>query len=158
MPHDYVELEALHSARFVRVTNAAQTPGTTMFSLMGVRVFGNAGTMKPAVVTGTVVARNASDARRATVSWQPAEGAEYYIVRYGVQAGGTTATAAATATREHATSATGEPADAAGLPGEMFHNYQVSATLMNCMALALIAVAKASSSKFGVKQPFVSQP
>ena len=85
-PHDYLQLPTAARARFVRVTNV-QMPNGAKFSLSGLRVFGLAAGARPQKATGITVVRGTStstDGRVAKVSWKPAAGAEFYIVRYGV--------------------------------------------------------------------------
>jgi hypothetical protein len=36
------------------------------------------------MVEGVTATRDATDARKATVSWSPVKGADFYIVRYGL--------------------------------------------------------------------------
>jgi len=85
-PHDYRELARAARVRYVRITNV-QMPNGARFSLSGLRVFGQGAGSRPEKVTGIAVARSATepnDGRVAEVSWRPAAGAEFYIVRYGV--------------------------------------------------------------------------
>jgi hypothetical protein len=91
-PHDYAELPGpgteggtsdsspIH-ARHVRITNAFM-PGGAKFSLSGLRVFGRCPGVSPAVVAGIEAVRD-PDRRKVHVSWSPAAGAEWYIIRYG---------------------------------------------------------------------------
>ena len=83
-PDEYIELEKPALARYVRITNV-HTPGNAKFSISGLRLFGNGFQPAPALVTRVRVARDPQDGRAATVSWQPARGAELYIVRFGVR-------------------------------------------------------------------------
>lgn len=81
-PHEYIELDKPALARFVRITNV-HTPGNAKFSISGLRIFGNGLHAAPARATEVRVVRDSQDPRRATVSWQPARGADFYIVRFG---------------------------------------------------------------------------
>ncbi|HWD90863.1 MAG TPA: family 43 glycosylhydrolase [Verrucomicrobiae bacterium] len=82
-PHDYAQLETSVVARYVRVLNE-HVPGSGLFSISGFRVFGNGLGHAPAAVRRVEAARDASDLRRAHVSWQPVAGADFYIIRYGI--------------------------------------------------------------------------
>lgn len=83
-PDEYIELEKPALARYVRITNV-HTPGNAKFSISGLRLFGSGLQSAPARVRGVHVERDPQDARKATISWQPAGGAEFYIVRFGVR-------------------------------------------------------------------------
>jgi xylan 1,4-beta-xylosidase len=84
--HDYTELEKPAKARFVRVTNAF-TPDGDKFAIQEFRIFGNPDKAKFTKVTQVMVARDLEDPRDATITWQPVEGADGYVVRYGVEPG-----------------------------------------------------------------------
>ncbi|HEX7856183.1 MAG TPA: family 43 glycosylhydrolase [Sphingobium sp.] len=81
-PHDYQVLPRADQARYVRLTNI-HSPDNGKFSLYDLRVFGKGTGPLPAVVGGVSAARNPADGRKATVSWQAAMGAQFYIVRLG---------------------------------------------------------------------------
>ena len=81
-PHDYQVLPNAQSARFVRV-RSVHMPDQGKFSLYDLRVFGNGGGAPPATVPLLTAVRDAADPRRALISWEPARGAEFYVVRYG---------------------------------------------------------------------------
>lgn len=83
-PHDYAQFDAPVMGRYVRVTNA-HSPAGGKFSISGLRVFGNALASPPKIVEGLVADRNAADTRSAHLSWKSSEGAEFYIVRYGIK-------------------------------------------------------------------------
>jgi len=83
-PHDYEVLPKATRARFVRIANI-HAPDGGKFSLFDLRVFGLGAGAKPAAVTDSKVQRDPSDGRKATISWAPANGAEFYIVRLGVR-------------------------------------------------------------------------
>jgi hypothetical protein len=82
-PHDYVELSSPVKARYIRITNVAM-PGGGPFSIRDLRVFGNDGGKPPAAAPHFEVRRSPADPRTAVVHWQPAPGAEGYVVRYGI--------------------------------------------------------------------------
>lgn len=90
-PHDYSELSRPARATAVRLTGLHQ-PGGAVLSVSGLRVFGLGplgGSAPEAVAAPSVhVERDAADPRHVTVSWGPAANAEFYVVRYGVSAGG----------------------------------------------------------------------
>jgi xylan 1,4-beta-xylosidase len=83
-PHAYVQLPAPVKARYLRITNV-HSPADSKFSISGFRVFGNGLGAPPPAVEG-ITATRAADARLGTVSWNAVEGADFYIVRYGVAA------------------------------------------------------------------------
>jgi hypothetical protein len=84
-PHDYQVLPKAERARFVRLRNV-HSPDGGKLSLSDLRVFGHGGGAKPARAAAAEVKRDAADPRRATVSWAPTRGAEFYVVRLGVRA------------------------------------------------------------------------
>lgn len=91
-PHDYVELDtALTGVTHMRITNL-HMPGSGKFSISGFRIFGlgpDGGSPPSAVLTETVkAARDAKDARHVTLSWPAADGAEFYVVRFGASCTG----------------------------------------------------------------------
>jgi hypothetical protein len=81
-PHDYEVLPKPVMARYIRIRNVF-SPNGANFSLSDLRVFGNGGGALPAQVVKFNVALDSADTRHAKISWQPAEGAEFYIVRLG---------------------------------------------------------------------------
>lgn len=84
--HDYTELEKPVKARFVRVTNIF-THDEGKFAIQELRIFGNPDKAKFTKVTDVLVARNPEDRRDATITWKPVEGADGYVVRYGIEPG-----------------------------------------------------------------------
>ena len=80
-PHGYFEVEGL--ARYVRVT-FFHVAGNGFAAISGLRVFGFADEKAPEAVAGLTVVRGPQDLRNATLAWTRAEGAEGYIVRYGI--------------------------------------------------------------------------
>ena len=82
-PHDYAQLDAPVTARYVRLINI-HTPGGGLFSISGFRVFGNGLGRAPSPVNEVKAIRDVSDPRQARVSWRPAQNADFYIIRYGV--------------------------------------------------------------------------
>lgn len=84
--HDYTELEEAVKARFVKVINVF-THDSGKFSIQEFRVFGNPNKAKLTKVSDVFVARNPEDRRDATITWKPVEGADGYVVRYGIEPG-----------------------------------------------------------------------
>ncbi len=82
--HDYTELPEPVKARYVKVTNVF-THDNGKFSIQDLRIFGNPGKAKFTEVTNVLAARNPVDRRDATITWQPVEGADGYVVRYGIE-------------------------------------------------------------------------
>lgn len=80
-PHAYYEVNA--RARYVRVT-FFHVAGNGFAAISGLRVFGSENKELPEAVSEFSVVRGPEDMRNATVSWKPAEGAEGYVVRYGI--------------------------------------------------------------------------
>src|SRR5262249_17531360 len=85
-PHDYEVLPRPRRARYVRLRNV-HSPNGAHFSIYDLRVFGIGSGARPAVVMNVSATRDPSDARHVTVRWQPAERAEFYVVRLGASPG-----------------------------------------------------------------------
>jgi xylan 1,4-beta-xylosidase len=83
-PHDYRVLAKPRQARFVRIVNV-HAPDGGRFSLYDLRVFGQSSAQAAATVAGVGGTRDAADPRKAKIAWQPAKGAEFYVVRVGVR-------------------------------------------------------------------------
>lgn len=83
-PHDYHALPQAIRARFVRLTNV-HSPDGGMFSLSDLRIFGKGNGAAPTRVTQSQAQRNKADPRRMSVSWTPAQSAQFHIVRLGVR-------------------------------------------------------------------------
>lgn len=83
-PHDYIEFEKPFKARYIRLENKGFTV-SLYFSLRDLRVFGKGIGKKPAAMEDFTVQRNPDDACKATLTWDAVEGAEGYIVRYGIK-------------------------------------------------------------------------
>jgi hypothetical protein len=82
-PQDYFQLPVPLLARFVRLTSV-HVPAGGVFSVSGFRIFGDGLGKAPAAVAGVAAARDGADGRVMRVSWSPAAGADFYIVRYGI--------------------------------------------------------------------------
>ncbi len=85
--HDYYELVSATKAQYVRLTNKGPVPAEGKFAVSGLRLFGNGGGEKPAGVAGFIVNRfsgaQPDDERSVIISWDAAERAEGYIIRFG---------------------------------------------------------------------------
>jgi xylan 1,4-beta-xylosidase len=85
VPHDYIELEQAVNSRYVRLTNIF-TPGGGKFTVRGLRVFGNSTEAVFTPVNDFTVERSSVDGRDAIIHWAGVEGADGYIIRYGIAA------------------------------------------------------------------------
>lgn len=84
--HDYYEMVTGIAMRYVRVTNKGQVPAHGKFAISGLRLFGNGNGMVPSKVDNVSLSRiDGADCRSVSVSWDPAEGAQGYIIRYGTR-------------------------------------------------------------------------
>ena len=83
---DYIELPTAVTGRYVRLTNVF-TPDNGKFAVKEFRVFGNPDASKFTVVSpGHMMAvRDQVDRRQADVLWQPVDGADGYVIRYGIE-------------------------------------------------------------------------
>ena len=122
MPHDYVELASpLTGVTHMRITNV-HMPGHAKFSVSGFRVFGLGpkGGAAPAAVPADAVkaVRDENDPRHATVSWSKSEGAEFYVIRYGIAS-------ASTHTDTHTDTRTDTRTDTHAMAYSTVHNLQV---------------------------------
>ncbi len=84
--HDYTELAEPTKARYVKLTNVF-THDQGKFAVMDFRIFGNPDVAKFTKVDDVTVVRNPEDTRDATLLWKPVEGADGYVVRYGIEPG-----------------------------------------------------------------------
>lgn len=85
-PHDYTEFARAFTARYIRLRNVDYTVSGQL-SLREIRVFGKGKGRKPAAVQHFTVERDATDACKARINWEAAEGAQGYVVRYGIAEG-----------------------------------------------------------------------
>ena len=83
-PHEYIQLDAPVTGRYVRVTNL-HTPAGACFSMSGLRVFGKSPGAAPERVRNVVATRNPKDDRSMHVAWQAVPKADFYVVRYGIR-------------------------------------------------------------------------
>lgn len=82
VPHDYVELAAPLTARYIKVENLHMPSG--VFALSGFRVFGETQGDKPSYPENFEVRRSEADARNADIKWEKAPGAYGYNIYYGI--------------------------------------------------------------------------
>jgi xylan 1,4-beta-xylosidase len=82
--HDYTELSEPVNARYVKLTNVF-THDDGKFAVKDLRVFGNPEIARFTEVKDVIIARDPEDPRDVTLTWQPVEGADGYVVRYGVE-------------------------------------------------------------------------
>lgn len=80
---DYTELPAPVYARYVKLTNVF-TPEDGKFAVKAFRVFGNPEEATWTKVENVTVVRDKLDRRNAHLVWEQVDGAEGYIVRYGI--------------------------------------------------------------------------
>lgn len=83
VPHDYVELQQLVHARYIRLENLRMPTGK--FAISGLRVFGSGNGEKPAAVRDFVVLRTEKDKRSAFLKWRPVNEAFAYNIYYGTE-------------------------------------------------------------------------
>jgi xylan 1,4-beta-xylosidase len=83
---DYIELPTAVTGRYVRVTNVF-TPDNGKFAIKEFRVFGNpdSSTYTKVRPSQLMAVRNQIDRRQADLLWQPVDGADGYIVRFGIE-------------------------------------------------------------------------
>lgn len=79
--HELIVLETPVDARHVRVTNDRELNGS--FSVYDLRVFGETDGKVPGAVTGFKAIRDEADPRAYSFAWNPSEGADGYILRWG---------------------------------------------------------------------------
>jgi xylan 1,4-beta-xylosidase len=82
--HDYTELADPVKTRYVKLTNVF-TPDSGKFAVKDLRIFGNPKEAKFTKVEDVTVVRDPQDTRNAKLLWQPIDGADGYVVRYGIQ-------------------------------------------------------------------------
>jgi xylan 1,4-beta-xylosidase len=82
--YDYTELSKPVKARYVKLTNVF-TPYNGKFAVKDLRIFGNPESAKFIKVKKVMIVRDPEDPRDATLTWQPVEGADGYVVRYGIE-------------------------------------------------------------------------
>jgi len=82
--HEYTELAQPIKARYVKLTNIF-TPDEGKFAVKDLRIFGNPDEAKFTKVKNVYTVRNPQDTRNAKLLWQPVDGADGYIVRYGIE-------------------------------------------------------------------------
>ncbi len=83
LSHDYIQLDKVTKLRYLKLTNHGETPGKGKFAVSGLRVFGYGGGEAPAKAPDFKAVR-CEDARNMTVTWDPVEGAQGYMIRWGI--------------------------------------------------------------------------
>ncbi|MDR2466788.1 MAG: family 43 glycosylhydrolase [Prevotellaceae bacterium] len=83
-PHEYIQLKTPAKTRYLRINNIAVPSGR--FSLHDFRVFGKSGIDAPPAVEGFAAERG-SDRRTVHLSWNEAQGASGYNIRFGTKEG-----------------------------------------------------------------------
>lgn len=81
--HDLNVLPSAVRTRYIRLTNRKDMPSGVLFSVSGLRVFGNANGKVPGRVATVKAERDVKDARHITLRWTPVDNATGYIVRWG---------------------------------------------------------------------------
>ena len=81
-PHTLIVLDSAVRTRYIRVRNMA--PLTGLMSVFDFRVFGNGDAPRPPAVKSLTAVRS-EDPRRITVSWPSSEGADGYVLHWGVR-------------------------------------------------------------------------
>lgn len=81
IPHDYVELSNSINCRYLKLINYHVPDGNLAIS--GLRIFGKGAGEKPNPVENLYAERNKDDARMVRLSWNKAESATGYTVRFG---------------------------------------------------------------------------
>ncbi len=82
-PHEYFELEEPKQLRYFRLTNHGAAPAGGKFAVSGFRVFGLCDMPAPEKAP-SFRAERCADERDMKVCWSPVDGAEGYIIRWGV--------------------------------------------------------------------------
>ncbi len=83
LPSDYIELPDAVNARYVKLTNVYMPSGR--FAVKALRVFGNPEEATFTKVDNVMAVRNKLDRRYAHLLWEQVDGAEGYVVRYGIE-------------------------------------------------------------------------
>ncbi len=84
--HDYTELSEPVKARYIKLTNVF-THDDGKFAVKDLRIFGNPDIAEFTGVEDVMIVRDPEDPRDVTLSWHPVEGADGYVVRYGIEPG-----------------------------------------------------------------------
>lgn len=80
---DYIELPTSVYARYIKLTNVF-TPDNGKFAVKALRAFGNPNEATFTKVENVTVMRDKLDRRKASIVWEQVDGAEGYIIRYGI--------------------------------------------------------------------------
>ncbi len=82
-PHDYIEFEKPFCARYIKWVNKEYTVSNQV-SLRELRIFGHGKGKVPPTVGHLTVRRDMADPCKAVLLWDKSDGADGYIVRYGI--------------------------------------------------------------------------
>lgn len=82
--HDYTQLAEPTKIRYLKLCNHGEIPANGKFAVSGLRVFGVGNGSAPANAPDFQAARG-QDERDMTVSWEPVEGAQGYMIRWGIR-------------------------------------------------------------------------
>ena len=83
LSHDYIELDAPQTVRFVRVTNQGVIPAGGKFAVSGLRGFGHGNGQAPTAAPAFRAERQ-PDERNMRITWDAQPDAQGYMVRFGV--------------------------------------------------------------------------
>ncbi len=83
-PHTLKVLKKAQKARYIAIENTKDMPDGK-FSIFDLRIFGNANISKPAKVENLTITRSTTDPRDVEISWNEVEGAEGYVLRWGIE-------------------------------------------------------------------------
>ena len=83
LSHDYIQPDEVTKLRYLKLTNHGETPGKGKFAVSGLRVFGFGGEKAPAKAPDFKAVR-CEDARNMTVTWDAVDGAQGYMIRWGI--------------------------------------------------------------------------
>lgn len=81
--HDYFQLPKPIKARYLKITNIGVPDGN--FAISGFRVFGKGVGSAPEKVLDLKAQRNSKDRKSVALSWNKSEGADGYVISYGVE-------------------------------------------------------------------------
>lgn len=83
LPNDYIQLDRVTRARYIRLTCCEDVPAGSKFAVSGLRVFGHGGEKAPKSPPRFTPVR-CKDERNMTVTWEKREDAQGYFVRFGI--------------------------------------------------------------------------
>jgi len=83
--HDYIELDKPVKVKYIKIENMNEVPGGGKFSIFDLRIFGTQKGKKPNRVDEFKVMRNATDSRKASVTWTNDGSATGFVINYGTE-------------------------------------------------------------------------